>query len=223
MRNHQDNGLRLSVMQFASKGLFAVACFAVMPVSAQVSKYDGPAELPRIYVQSDLAYTPAPGVVISVPNGGDFQQALNVAKCGDTIELQAGATFTGSFILPAQPCDGAHWIIVRTSAPDSSLPPQGTRISPCYAGVASLPARPPFNCTSTNNVLAKLQFQYSGSGPITFAQGANHYRFIGLEITRTAGSQTVYNLVFNHGGAADHIVFDRSWLHGNAQDETGRG
>ena len=88
---------------------------------------------------------------------------------------------------------------------------------------ASLPARPAFNCASTNNVLAKIQFPGSGSGPITFADGANHYRFIGLEITRTPGKLTVYNLVFNHGTSADHIIFDRSWLHGTAQDETGRG
>jgi hypothetical protein len=223
MQNHWAISQRLSYTQFLSKALLALACLAVVPVSAQVSKFDGPAELPRIYVQSDLANTPAPGIVISVAAGGDFQQALNTAKCGDTIELQAGAAFTGSFLMPAKACDDAHWIIVRTSAPNNSLPPEGTRISPCYAGVSSLTARPAFNCATTKNVMAKLQFPYSGSGPITFLPGANHYRFIGLEITRTAGSQTVYNLAFNHANAADHIIFDRSWLHGNAQDETGRG
>jgi hypothetical protein len=223
MQNHWAISQRLSYTQFLSKALLALACLAVVPVSAQVSKFDGPAELPRIYVQSDLANTPAPGIVISVASGGDFQQALNTAKCGDTIELQAGAAFTGSFLMPAKACDDAHWIIVRTSAPNNSLPPEGTRISPCYAGVSSLTARPAFNCATTKNVMAKLQFPYSGSGPITFLPGANHYRFIGLEITRTAGSQTVYNLAFNHANAADHIIFDRSWLHGNAQDETGRG
>ncbi len=186
--------------------------------------FDGPAELPRVYVQSDLADTPAPGNMIAVPKGGDFQQALNSAKCGDTITLQAGAVFTGTFTVPAQTCDDAHWIIVRTSATDSSLPPEGTRISPCYAGVSALPGRPAFKCTSTNNVLAKLQFSAVGSGPLILADGANHYRFIGLEITRTPAIGVVYNLVVNQsGGAADHIIFDRTWLHGTAQDETGRG
>ena len=151
---------------------------------------------------SDLADTPAPGNVISVAKGGDFQQALNSAKCGDTITLQAGAVFTGSFTVPAQTCDDAHWIIVRTSAPDSSLPPEGTRLTPCYAGVSSLPGRPALNCTSTNNVLAKLQFSGEGSGPVTLANGANHYRFIGLEITRTPATGVVYNLVFSQGNAS---------------------
>jgi len=161
--------------------------------------------------------------VISVAKGGDLQQALDSAKCGDTIELQAGAVFVGSFTMPALACDDAHWIIVRTSAPDSSLPPEGTRISPCYAGVSSLPARPPFNCSSITNVMAQLQYSGKSCGPITFADGANHYRFVGLEITRTPGTGAVNNLVFNDHGASDHIIFDRSWLHGTAREDTQRG
>ena len=186
--------------------------------------YDGPAELPRVYVQSTLASTPAPGATVTVPAGGSFQTALNNAHCGDTIRLQAGATFTGYFTFPAKSCDNAHWIIVRTSAPDSSLPPEGTRIKPCSAGVSSLPGRPPFNCTSTNNVMAKLVLSNPfGSGPIVLTPGANHYRLIGLEVTRKAGPFGIYNLAFVQSGTADHIIFDRLWMHGTAQDDTTRG
>jgi hypothetical protein len=188
------------------------------------SNFDGPAELPRVYVQSDLAHTPALGKVISVPKGGDFQHALTHAKCGDTIELQAGGVYTGQFELPAKNCDDNHWIIVRTSAPDSSLPAEGNRISPCYAGVHSLPGRPAFHCVSTANVMAKVEFAGSGSGPIIYNTGASHYRLIGLEITRKPGRRVVYNLVVREkGGAADHIIFDRCWIHGTAHDETQRG
>ncbi len=202
---------------------------ASAPLSLSVSasstgNFDGPAELPRIYVLSDLADTPVPGSVISVSKGGNFQTALNTAKCGDTIELQAGAVFTGAFKVPAQTCDDANWIIVRTSAPDSSLPPEGTRISPCYAGVTSLPGRPALNCTASNNVLAKIQFAGSGTGPLLLENGASHYRFIGLEITRTPSTGVVYDLVVNEQhGVSDHVIFDRSWLHGTARDETTRG
>jgi len=45
--------------------------------------------------------------------GGNFQAALNSASCGDTISLQAGAAFTGTFTLPAKSCDDNHWIIIR--------------------------------------------------------------------------------------------------------------
>jgi hypothetical protein len=186
--------------------------------------FDGPAELPRVYVQTDLAHTPAPGTTISVPKGGDFQQALDRANCGDTIALQAGGVYTGQFRLPSKNCDDNHWIIVRTSAPNSNLPAESTRISPCSAGVASLPGRPSFNCISTTNVMAKVQAGGTGYTTLVFGNGANHYRFIGLEITRTPGSGVVYNLaVREKGGASDHIIFDRCWIHGTAQDETQRG
>jgi hypothetical protein len=45
---------------------------------------------------------------------------------------------------------------------------------------------------------------------------------IGLEVTRTVSQATVYNLI-EFSGPADHIVFDRLWIHGTAQDESVRG
>jgi hypothetical protein len=188
------------------------------------SNFDGPAELPLAYVQTAMSDTPAPSSTVLVGAGGDFQTALNNAQCGDTIELQGGATFTGKFTVPAKACDDQHWIIIRTSAPDASLPAEGTRISPCYAGVASLPGRPDFNCGSTQNVLAKIQFQTEGSGPIQLQNGANHYRFIGLEITRIPGTGLVGSLISAQtAAAASDIIIDRSWLHGTAEDETNTG
>jgi hypothetical protein len=193
--------------------------------SSTATNFDGPAELPRVYLPTALANTPAPGKVIQVNAGGDFQGALDSANCGDTITLQAGATFGGVFSFPQKPCDDWHWIIVRTSAPDSTLPAEQTRITPCYAGVASLPGRPAFHCSYTQNVMAKLVFiNKTGSGPVVFSSGANHYRLIGLEITRAPGTSVVSNLIAPAGNAgADHIVLDRLWVHGTAQDETTRG
>ncbi|PYX89676.1 MAG: hypothetical protein DMG68_04280 [Acidobacteria bacterium] len=186
--------------------------------------YDGPAELPRVYVQSTLANTPAPGSIIYVPAGSSLQAALNIANCGDTISLAAGATFSGIFTFPAKPCDSQHWIIVRTGAPDTALPPEGTRITPCYAGVASLPGRPPFNCSSTQNVMAQLINPTQGDGPVVFAPGAHYYRLLGLEVTRTANGKIVYALATpTTGRVYDHVVFDRMWIHGTAQDETAHG
>lgn len=208
-----------SSSQTATQGL-------VILVSTQTSGgYDGPAQLPLVYIQSAMADTPAPGVTTTVNAGGDLQGALDSANCGDTIQLQAGATFTGVYTFPAKSCDDSHWIIVRTAAPDSSLPAEGTRMSPCYAGVASLPGRPAYSCPSTANVLAKLVMgSTTGSGPVVFAAGANHYRLLGLEVTRNVGGLVVYNLMsMQNGGPTDHLVFDRMWVHGTATDETTRG
>jgi len=172
-----------------------------------------------------MSDTPAPGAVISLNAGDDLQSALNSATCGETIQLQEGATFTGRFIFPAKSCDDNHWIIVRTSSPDSALPAEGSRLTPCYAGVSSLPGRPAFKCASAKNVLAKVVMKsMEAAGPIEFAPQANHYRLMGLEITRLQGAPLVYDLAsIESRGTMDHIVFDRVWMHGTAHDDTTRG
>jgi hypothetical protein len=190
---------------------------------SQSDAFDGPAELPRVRIETSTRSTPAPGKVIRVSAGQDLGDALEKASCGDTVELQAGATF-GKVQLPAKKCDDAHWIIIRTSTPDAKLPPEGTRMLPCYAGVASLPGRPEFHCPSNENVLAKIEFEgKGGSGPIVFAAGANHYRLIGLEVTRAVSPAVVYNLIGPANEPADHLIFDRMYIHGTPQNETVRG
>ncbi|HEV7217897.1 MAG TPA: hypothetical protein VGN39_03400 [Terriglobales bacterium] len=193
---------------------------------APASRFDGPAELPRQYVQSSLRFTPASGRVINIRESKDLQKAIDGAKCGDTLKLEAGKTFRGLFRLPAKPCDDSHWIIIRTGASDESLPPEGTRISPCYAGVTSLPGRPDFHCASAQNVMSRIEFDGDGdSGPILFLSHANHYRLIGLEVTRAKPELHMRNLIQpkDPEDTADHLVFDRLWLHGTPQDETKGG
>src|SRR5216684_6858524 len=198
----------------------ATGNFSVTVVAG--GNFDGPAELPRVTVPSAMSDTPAPGSVISVNAGGDLQSALNSAHCGDVIQLQAGATFTGKFIVPAKNCDNNHWIIIRTSSPDSALPAEGQRATPCYAGVTSLAGRPQYSCPNPKNVMAKVQNPAQGDGPFDFATGANYYRLIGLEVTRPAGAPGTARLISGQG-TSDHVIVDRSWLHGLSQDETHDG
>ena len=196
-----------------------------IPQSA-ASTYDGPAELPRVYMNTALINTPAPGRVTILNAGESLQGALNNASCGDTIELQAGATFTGLFTFPAKSCDDSHWIILRSNNLPSQLPPEQKRISPCYAGIKSLPSRPAYNCSSPTKVMAKIigSGASGSSGPLLFAVGANHYRLIGLEITRPPNTNSIINLAWlQNGGPAHHIIFDRVWMHGVAQYDTRRG
>jgi len=196
-----------------------------LAVSATTGNFDGPAELPRVYLSTTLADTPSLGSLITVKAGGDLQAALDNASCADTIELEAGATFIGQFTLPAKNCDDQHWITVRTSTSDASLPPEGTRMTPCYAGIASLPGRPVFPCTQPQQLLATIASSGAGNGPIIFANGANHYRLLGLEITRVAnnGKSVVALVAPEQDGSADEIVLDRLYIHGSPKDDTRRG
>src|SRR5437899_5866570 len=146
--------------------------------------------------------------IIDVPPGGDLQAALDQAQPGDTIRLAAGATYTGWFTLPAK--TGTGDILIRTTAPDSALPPAGTRINP-----SSLPA------------LARINAAAGGS-VFTTDPGSHNYRFLGLEIAPTAGA-FLYNVVTL--GAAEtsvdqqprNITFERCYIHGDAVAGSRRG
>src|SRR5579872_1154182 len=205
--------------------LAGLAVAQTQPQTGVSSQFDGPAELPRVYMKTGLADTPASGKTVLVKSGDNLQAAVDAASCGDTLKLDAGATFAGNLRLRKKPCDDSHWIIIRSAAPDQALPPEGTRLTPCYAGTGSLPGRPDFHCLSTQNVLAKIIFTGSGgSGPIFYEDGANHYRFIGVEITRAVSPASISALASpEHGVSPDHIIFDRVWVHGTAQDDTRRG
>lgn len=185
---------------------FAAALCLVFGVAvAQASGAAKAPEGPRLFV--DTRYVPPSGRTIAVRAGGDFQAALNAARPGDVISLQAGATFTGPFVLPKK--SGTGWIIVRTSAPDRDLPPPGTRVTPAYAGVM-----PKIEASSRSAILA--------------AAGANHYRFIGVEIRPRKGV-FLYNLVDlgssvrSANALPHHIIFDRCYLHGDPAAGTRRG
>ena len=70
----------------------------------------------------------AAGQVIDVPAGGNLQQALNAVQPGGTIRLAAGATYVGSFTLPAK--GGAAYILITTN---TVLPPAGRASTPAIS------------------------------------------------------------------------------------------
>lgn len=182
------------------------------------------ADLPHSYVRTSLSDTLATGAILQARDADEFKQALARAVCGDTIELQAGSTYTGYFQLPTKPCDDAHWIVIRTSSANSTLPGEGVRITPCYAGVASLPGRPAFPCSSASSVMARIAGAKGENRIIGNTSGANHYRFLGVEIADGGANGAAggyYDLVLlDH---ADHIIFDRCWIHGTATGEDVKG
>jgi len=183
---------------------------------------DGPALLPQSCFFTDSSATPSPGNIVFLTEGQSLQSALNAAACGDVIELQAGASFIGDNVtFPAKNCDDGNWITVRTSTPDSLLPAEGTRMTPCWAGVDSLPGRPPYSCPPGGVPPTSLLPQILLTTNARLSIPGDHYRLIGLEITRTEGGGPVTLYVSTAGGS--QVILDRLWVHGTATDESNHG
>lgn len=165
---------------------------------------------------SGAAATP-PGTIRNVTDNATFTAALAAMACGDVIKLPAGSNLTVASILPHKGCDADSWITIEsTGVDDPSFPPEGTRMSPCYAGVASIPNRPTYPCPAAMNLLAKITVANNSNA---FKLNGDHYRFIGLEITRAnTPPGIVFNLVDTPAGQPagnqNHIIFDRCYLHG---------
>ena len=183
---------------------------------AQFGAKDGVAELPKACYYTALDGTPSPGKQIRVSAKSDLTAAIEGAKCGDTLLLPAGASFE-VHTLPSKQCDDKHYITVRTDTPDSKLPPEGTRISPAWGGIASLPGRPPFAQPSGGP--AKLLVTIVVRRPSGAAIG-DHVRFIGLEWTTPPGADIGRIVAAEH---SDHVIFDRNWIHPADGSEVGHG
>jgi len=169
-----------------------------------------------------------PAVSLAGATGGSYNLSM-----GDVIQLTAGATYTNSadntaFTFPNIAASAGKWITVRTSQwQNANFPAEGTQATPCMAGYTNtngnnFPGYPDFACPNAGTVLsAKIMPAASGGGDhysFSFAAGANHYRFVGIEAGKQFGYKpgTLVPLQsdkFTQG--ADHIVFDRMWFHGD--------
>lgn len=158
------------------------------------------ATLPRVYLDTQMPVRD--GRTLTVAEGGNLQAAIDSARYGDEVVLQAGATYTGNFILPAK--SGTGWITIRTSA-EQALPAPGVRVTAADA--------PSFARVVTPN----------SSPALTAKMRAHHYRLIGLEVSATdavksAGSLVVWGLSGLQNSLSlvpNWLVLDRSWVHGH--------
>jgi hypothetical protein len=166
----------------------------------------GAPEPPRVFL--DTTYVAPVGKTINVMAGGSVQAAIDQARPGDVVTLQAGATFTGNFRLPDK--SGSGWVVIRSSAADADLPPPGTRITP-------------------NKSAFMPKLISPNSDPLVETKGAaHHYRFIGIEFGVAPGTD-IYNIVSFGGAQASlaetphDLIIDRCYIHGNATRNVRRG
>ncbi len=147
---------------------------------------------------------------ITVRKGGDFQAALDQALPGDTIILEAGATFVGAFKLPRK--NGDEFVTIRSSAPDAQLPSPGMRIDPL----------------KHKAFLPKLLSDVKGEPVIAAVDGAHHFRFVAVEFGPTIeGMYDIIRIGTGQEKAVEelphHIEFDRVWIHGSRTEGQRRG
>lgn len=182
----------------------------------QFGAKDGVAELPKTCYYTALDGTPSPGKQVHVGAKSSLASAISDAKCGETLLLAAGSSYDVSE-LPAKKCDDQHYITVRTDAPDSKLPAEGTRISPAWAGVASLPGRPPFAqpAGGASKLMATLVVRRPAGASV-----GDHIRFFGIEWTTPADANIGRIATAEH---SNHVIFDRNWFHPAEGAEVGHG
>jgi hypothetical protein len=155
-------------------------------------------------------YPPAEApATIRVGAGGDLQAALDRARPGDVVELAAGATFTGNFVLTAKSLP--RYITVRSAASDG-LPSASARVGPDHSGR-----------------LARI-VSSNANPAIRTAPGAHHWRLMLLEIGPTASASG--DVVVLGDGSPEqsgpdrtphHLIVDRCYIHGDAQRGQKRG
>ena len=149
------------------------------------------------------------GPVVKLGPNGNLQRAIDRAKPGDTIILEAGEVYQGPITLPVK--SGSEFITIQSSR--VSELPEGARVTPAQA-----------------NLLAKLQSAEKSAPVVKTQPGAHHYKFIGIEFS-TANAQVVVHDLIRFGDAAmtsldevpHHLVVDRSYIHGFPTQDVQRG
>lgn len=169
------------------------------------------AELPRVFLRN--TYPANTGTTWTVSAGGNLQTALNNAQRGDIVQIEAGATFTGNFTLPAKPGTAADgWVILRSSG-HASLPARGTRVT-----------------KADSQYMGKIRTANS-DGALKTAASATGWWVSGVDIGMTAAVTVNYGIVLLGDGTSRQnslsmlphdIVLDRVYVHSSSTQGTSR-
>ena len=170
----------------------AIACIAVTAAAYEArTGYFG------LFPQSfEIVSAPAGGRVIKVPAGGNVQAAIDQARSGDVVELQAGAVYSGQIDLRDRPIN--DFVTIRSSR--AAELPAGKRVTPAQ-----------------RELMAVIQSGMLGRAAVNASNGAHHYRFVGIEF-QAAGRLFNYGVVVlggkeTSGAAVPHdIEIDRCYF-----------
>jgi hypothetical protein len=148
-----------------------------------------------------------------VKRGGNLQAAIDNAKFGDVIVLEAGATFRGPIMLPYKEGGQSGEYITITTSNDNGIPRENERVVP------DLHAQAMPKIVGPNGAVA-----------VGTAERAHHYKFIGIEFSPASDSQYLYNLI--DFGRSDYksisqfphdLILDRCYIHASGLNKARRG
>lgn len=141
-----------------------------------------------------------------VPASGNLQGAIDRAKGGDIIELEAGAIYY-EVTLPKK--NITDFITIVSSAADKL--PENKLVAP-----------------NQSKLMATIITRGGGKSAVATADGAHHYRFVGVEFA-PSNKDYIYNLVYL-GTDTDKVEnvphdfeFDRCYFHSIKEGVTRRG
>jgi hypothetical protein len=142
-----------------------------------------------------------PSTIVQVPAGGNLQAAIDAAAPGTTLQLVAGATYTGNFILRNKTAQGAGVVTIQGGI-QWLLP--GKRVDPSEVGAMATITAP------------------AGSTPIFTAEdGAANYALIGLELAQNPASPGATLVEIGRldmtlaSQTPSNVTFDRLYVHGD--------
>lgn len=150
------------------------------------------------------------GSILRLDPKGDLQGAIDQARPGDTIVLEASAVYRAPITLLAK--TGSDFITIQSSRV-SDLP-EGVRVSP-----------------SQSALFAKLQSATNGEPIVKTEPGAHHYKFVGIEFSTANANVKVSDLIrlgdwhsqSTIQSVPHDLIIDRSYIHGFKTQEVQRG
>lgn len=207
MATPQVGAKRETLRPCSSSRKWILAIAAILAATAAVFAYDWFFDRLGIVAPQAEVQTTSAGRIIRVPPGGNVQAAIERAESGDIVELQAGAVYSGQISLPNK--ELTDYVTIRSSLADNL--PTDKRVAP-------------ENRVSMATIVAGM----IGRPAVFAANGAHHYRFVGIEFTVGSSGYNYGVVVLGSSESRPdkvphHIEIDRSYIHPHKTGVSRRG
>ncbi|MGA2737700.1 MAG: Ig-like domain-containing protein [Bryobacteraceae bacterium] len=181
--------------------------------------------LPALPQSCTVPAYPAPrGAPVVVNTAAALQNALTTAQCGQWIQVQAGVTYQGGFVVPGLACPADSPVLVENSAINATVACTPTSGPPCSSATVgqTIPVLPQW--TVASQALAGTSYvptleSTDTNSPLFISDGAANWYFSGIEVTLSPTATFIYPIVAmgenttTVAALPQNITFDRILVH----------